>query len=367
MWDMRPFAPANRCTKVFTGHQHNFEQNLLKCDWSPDGSRVRCPGRSSRVLQHTCTSNDTDATLKVGLVYSIRSVSEYTSSGFAWLPCKSDACLDLPCISHLGVPGLLYTSHWQTRTMLCRLCRLCVCSSPALSSNELSSLPVEGQRKGVSAFHGHPGGARAGVRGQRGPDGVHLGRGLARAAVPAARPQRLGQRDRLPPQRAHHRVRRQRQAALPGRAGALTPCRDPALPAARAWRLRQQNCFGPCCRVRSQRQATLPGRAGALKPWKTLLCQLRARSGYANETAWTPVRPSPRPPEATSRSTWASWCSETLGEPCSASCARLAASPGRHTPASSSSCRRLRQGVVPGRACAVKVWDLLRLWLLPEH
>lgn len=41
MWDMRPFAPANRCTKVFTGHQHNFEQNLLKCDWSPDGSRVR--------------------------------------------------------------------------------------------------------------------------------------------------------------------------------------------------------------------------------------------------------------------------------------------------------------------------------------
>ena len=38
---MRPFAPANRCTKVFTGHQHNFEQNLLKCDWSSDGSRVR--------------------------------------------------------------------------------------------------------------------------------------------------------------------------------------------------------------------------------------------------------------------------------------------------------------------------------------
>ena len=40
VWDMRPYAPANRCTKVFTGHQHNFEKNLLKCDWSPDGSKV---------------------------------------------------------------------------------------------------------------------------------------------------------------------------------------------------------------------------------------------------------------------------------------------------------------------------------------
>ncbi|KAK9830919.1 hypothetical protein WJX81_004972 [Elliptochloris bilobata] len=49
MWDMRPFAPANRCTKVFTGHQHNFEQNLLKCDWSPDGSRVTA-GSADRMV-----------------------------------------------------------------------------------------------------------------------------------------------------------------------------------------------------------------------------------------------------------------------------------------------------------------------------
>lgn len=42
VWDMRPYAPANRCTKVFTGHQHSFEKNLLRCDWSPDGSKV-CP------------------------------------------------------------------------------------------------------------------------------------------------------------------------------------------------------------------------------------------------------------------------------------------------------------------------------------
>ena len=39
-WDMRPYAPANRCVKVFVGHSHTFEKNPLKCDWSPDGSKV---------------------------------------------------------------------------------------------------------------------------------------------------------------------------------------------------------------------------------------------------------------------------------------------------------------------------------------
>uniref|UniRef100_A0A2K1Y4Y7 Uncharacterized protein n=1 Tax=Populus trichocarpa TaxID=3694 RepID=A0A2K1Y4Y7_POPTR len=37
IWDMRPFAPQNRCVKIFEGHQHNnFEKNF----WSPDGSMV---------------------------------------------------------------------------------------------------------------------------------------------------------------------------------------------------------------------------------------------------------------------------------------------------------------------------------------
>jgi hypothetical protein len=30
----------NRCVKILTGHQHNFEKNLLRCNWSPDGSKV---------------------------------------------------------------------------------------------------------------------------------------------------------------------------------------------------------------------------------------------------------------------------------------------------------------------------------------
>ena len=41
---MRPYAPANRCTGLLTGHLHNFERNLLRCDWSPDGSKVRSCG-----------------------------------------------------------------------------------------------------------------------------------------------------------------------------------------------------------------------------------------------------------------------------------------------------------------------------------
>lgn len=42
VWDIRPFAPPERCVNTFTGHQHNFEKNLLRCAWSPDGARVSC-------------------------------------------------------------------------------------------------------------------------------------------------------------------------------------------------------------------------------------------------------------------------------------------------------------------------------------
>ncbi|KAB2039431.1 hypothetical protein ES319_D02G008900v1 [Gossypium barbadense] len=35
-----PYAPQNRCVQIFEGHRHNFEKNLLKCGWSPDGSKV---------------------------------------------------------------------------------------------------------------------------------------------------------------------------------------------------------------------------------------------------------------------------------------------------------------------------------------
>jgi len=49
IWDVRPFAPSERCLKILTGHQHNFEKNLLRCDWSPDGRQVTA-GSSDRHL-----------------------------------------------------------------------------------------------------------------------------------------------------------------------------------------------------------------------------------------------------------------------------------------------------------------------------
>ncbi|XP_009891326.1 PREDICTED: U5 small nuclear ribonucleoprotein 40 kDa protein [Charadrius vociferus] len=40
IWDVRPFAPKERCVKIFQGNVHNFEKNLLRCSWSPDGSKI---------------------------------------------------------------------------------------------------------------------------------------------------------------------------------------------------------------------------------------------------------------------------------------------------------------------------------------
>ena len=45
--DVRPFCTGERCVKVFTGHQHNYEKNLLHCSWSPDGAMVAA-GSSDR-------------------------------------------------------------------------------------------------------------------------------------------------------------------------------------------------------------------------------------------------------------------------------------------------------------------------------
>ena len=61
-WDMRPYAPQNRCVKVFTGHQHSFERNSLRCDWSPDGTKVGYP--PPLPLSHTaltCLQHETAA------------------------------------------------------------------------------------------------------------------------------------------------------------------------------------------------------------------------------------------------------------------------------------------------------------------
>ncbi|ELT97519.1 hypothetical protein CAPTEDRAFT_227651 [Capitella teleta] len=40
IWDVRPYAPQERCVKIFQGNQHTFEKNLLRVTWAPDGSKV---------------------------------------------------------------------------------------------------------------------------------------------------------------------------------------------------------------------------------------------------------------------------------------------------------------------------------------
>jgi len=49
VWDIRPYAPTNRCIKIFSGAEHNYEKNLLRCSWSPDGSKISC-GSSDRFV-----------------------------------------------------------------------------------------------------------------------------------------------------------------------------------------------------------------------------------------------------------------------------------------------------------------------------
>jgi len=41
IWDVRPYASGEtRCIKIFGGSQHNFEKTLLRCCWSPDGTKI---------------------------------------------------------------------------------------------------------------------------------------------------------------------------------------------------------------------------------------------------------------------------------------------------------------------------------------
>jgi len=50
IWDIRPyFNGVDRCIKLLQGHQHNFEKNLLRVAWSPDGKRISCGSADKHV------------------------------------------------------------------------------------------------------------------------------------------------------------------------------------------------------------------------------------------------------------------------------------------------------------------------------
>lgn len=48
-WDVRPRAPSNRLEKIFMGHEHDFEKNLLRCSWSPEGNIISA-GSSDKMV-----------------------------------------------------------------------------------------------------------------------------------------------------------------------------------------------------------------------------------------------------------------------------------------------------------------------------
>jgi len=49
IFDVKPYVRGDRCIKVVQGAQHNFEKNLLRCAWSPDGNRISA-GSSDRLV-----------------------------------------------------------------------------------------------------------------------------------------------------------------------------------------------------------------------------------------------------------------------------------------------------------------------------
>eukprot|EP01125_Pyxidicula_operculata_P011989 TRINITY_DN3931_c0_g1_i1.p1 TRINITY_DN3931_c0_g1~~TRINITY_DN3931_c0_g1_i1.p1 ORF type:complete len:346 (+),score=66.91 TRINITY_DN3931_c0_g1_i1:28-1065(+) len=58
VWDIRPFAPLQRCIKTFMGAQNSFEKILLKSNWSPDGSMVGSGSADHMVYIWDTTSKD---------------------------------------------------------------------------------------------------------------------------------------------------------------------------------------------------------------------------------------------------------------------------------------------------------------------
>lgn len=46
-WDIRPYVSDSRLVNTYTGHKHDFQQNLLRCRWSADGKRISA-GSSDR-------------------------------------------------------------------------------------------------------------------------------------------------------------------------------------------------------------------------------------------------------------------------------------------------------------------------------
>ena len=71
VWDVRSFAPEERCVHVMDGHAHGFERNMLRCAWS----RWRRDARTGDVHVPPPPAGDDDEAVGDGTAASTAYVS----------------------------------------------------------------------------------------------------------------------------------------------------------------------------------------------------------------------------------------------------------------------------------------------------
>ena len=95
-WDVRAFVEREdkRCVRVFSGHQHSQERNLLRCSWSADGKRVS--GGSSDQMVHVWDVASGELVYSLpGHSGSVNEVSWSPSETAILCSASSDRCLYL--------------------------------------------------------------------------------------------------------------------------------------------------------------------------------------------------------------------------------------------------------------------------------
>lgn len=88
IFDIRPYAPANRLVQTLQGHAHNYERNLLRCCWSKDGNYVSA-GSADRFV-YIWSANDGRIVYKLsGHLGSVNEVAFHPKEPIV-LSCSND-------------------------------------------------------------------------------------------------------------------------------------------------------------------------------------------------------------------------------------------------------------------------------------